>query len=66
MDKEREIKFREAIEKILQVASTLKSYEWARIISIVNHHYSRKSSRVMLDDNDIACLESHLKDEIIK
>lgn len=65
MDKQPEVKLCEAIEKILPVVSTLKSYEWTRIVSIVNYHYSSKAAKVMLDGNDMGYLEKHLRNEIL-
>lgn len=66
MDNQSDAKLREAIETILPVVSTLKRYEWSRIASIVNQHYSSKAAKVVLDGNDMGNLEKHLRNEILR
>jgi hypothetical protein len=57
---------REAIEKILPIVQSLKSYEWSRLVSIINSHYTSKAAKLTLDGNDINFLEKNLKRELLR
>jgi hypothetical protein len=65
MDKQKEKKLSESIEKILLAVESLEKFEWSRIVSIIDCRYKLKADKVQFDGNDMILLEKELKHEIL-
>ena len=55
----------QAINQLLPIVAGLKSWEWQHIVSVINHAYSIKAAKTMLDGSNMENLNRSLRQELL-
>ncbi len=57
--------FEQAINTVLPVVAKLTRMEWSRIAGLIDHAYSVKAAKTMLDGSDMEHLNISLRQELL-